>query len=225
MKRYLSLVEVEWGGKRMYWTMQVCFFSVQIRWQTLHTQLWLKVRDAPNAKSAIYKQSVFILSPASAVLPPCWRYPPPGGKVEAFRQTNTVQSNTAVRNLASELTYFRSELPKCLRLTLRAWRGYERPRAAIRGSPDRSARPKPSAGAGSSGTETPWRRTPSCWQPCWEGRPWCAAERTAPCLRWKGAEIWRKLLVPAAGCQEEIYQIIRFCVTDYRIGVNVVIFN
>lgn len=25
MKHYLSLVEVEWGGKRMYWTMQVCF--------------------------------------------------------------------------------------------------------------------------------------------------------------------------------------------------------
>ncbi len=72
------------------------FFSHQISWQTLHTQLWLKVRDAPptNAKSGIYKQSVFILSPALAVLPPCWRYPP------RWRQSGSLQTDEycAIKN-------------------------------------------------------------------------------------------------------------------------------
>ncbi len=70
------------------------FFSVQIRWQTLHTQLWLNVRHTTNAKSAIYKQSVFILSPALAVLPPCWRYPP------RWRQSGSLQTDEycAIKN-------------------------------------------------------------------------------------------------------------------------------
>lgn len=54
----------------------------------------------------------------------------------------------------------------CFRLTQRAWRGYERLHAAIQRPPARSARPKPSAGEGSTGRVTPRWRRPSCWQPC-----------------------------------------------------------
>lgn len=104
MKRYLSLVEVEWGGKRMYWTMQVCFSpSRSADRLCIHSCGW---------RLEMHRQQMLNTSRACSYFHRHWQFChhvddtlPAGGKVEAFRQTNTAQSKTAVRNLANAIIW------------------------------------------------------------------------------------------------------------------------